>query len=409
MANVILHNAVTPEEKFDLMREDARFDVADVESVQNYSIPEAGWFRRIRSPKAPPTVPKVFLSNHCTFNCAYCGCRVSNEQKRRYCNSPRELAELSVQAAKENGHGVFLTSAIYRNADYTEELIVETLRIMRQELFYKGYIHAKVMPGTDPVLIEQAGRYANRLSVNIEVARSEGYEKIAKQKNKANILTPMGQISQLIQAAQTKRHGATAHFATSQTTQLMAGSTQETDRTILQLSKALYRKYQLKRVYYTAFQYEYPANGYDLAPVSTPQWRVYRLYQADRLLQLYGFSPDELTPEEDPNLREDWDPKVRWAIRNLSLFPVEVNTADAEMLLRVPGIGLVSLQKILEARKQCKLTHSVLRQMGVSLKRSVYFITCNGTYLGGNFPDKPESVCSLFASQEQSQLAKRTI
>jgi predicted DNA-binding helix-hairpin-helix protein len=202
-------------EKLSLMKEDARYDVADAQLYygdtvsEDESIPDPSMFEDIHSRQAPPKVPKVFLSNKCTFNCAYCGCRASRETDARYCNNPREMAEIALQTAKDNGHGVFITSAIYKNADYTEELIIETLRILRKELLYDGYIHAKVMPGTDPSLIEEAGRYANRLSVNIEVAKNAGYERIAKQKNKINILTPMQHISNLVRSArQYKRSGS---------------------------------------------------------------------------------------------------------------------------------------------------------------------------------------------------------
>jgi predicted DNA-binding helix-hairpin-helix protein len=174
-------------------------------------------------------------------------------------------------------------------------------------------------------------------------------------------------------------------FANSQTTQLMAGSTQEDDRTIMILSQALYKKYHLKRVYYTAFQYRHEARGYDDLPFSsTPYWRMARLYQADRLMQLYGFTPADVTPECQPNLEQDLDPKSSWALRHLEMYPVEVNKADFYTLIRVPGIGLTCAKKILEARRYCRITHDILKKMRVSLKRSIYFITCDGKYMGGN-------------------------
>ncbi|MDF2544359.1 MAG: radical protein, partial [Herbinix sp.] len=379
-----------------------RYDVADAQlsygpdQIEEVSIPDPSLFHDIRSKQAPPKVPKVFLSNKCIFNCAYCGCRASHETNSRYCNTPKEMAEISVNEARKNGHGVFITSAIYQNANYTEELIIETLRIMREELRYPGYIHAKVMPGTDPLLIEKAGRYANRLSVNIEVAQNCGYERIAKQKNKQNILVPMQQISNLVQNTRQYKSSNNPMMAKSQTTQLMAGSTDETDRTIMILSKALYKKFQLSRVYYTAFHYLHEAKGYELPFVQTPLWRVRRLYQADRLMQLYGFTSDDITPEQSPNLTEDIDPKIAWAIRNIHLFPIEVNRADYELLLRIPGIGLTYAQKILKARRYGTITHQTLRKIGVSLKRSNYFITCNGKYEGGNYIDHPELMTQLF-------------
>jgi predicted DNA-binding helix-hairpin-helix protein len=323
------------------------------------------------------------MSNDCIFNCAYCGCRAGNDTRRCYTNIPRELAQIAVDEAVKNGHGVFISSAIYKNADYTTELIVETLKCIRRVLGYKGYVHAKIMPGTDPGLIRLAGLYANRLSVNIEVAKSEGYQVIARDKNKNSILRPMGQISRLIKEAKAEQSAYKPGFASSQTTQMMAGSTNEDDYTILNLSHALYGKYQLARVYYTPYQYRRQAEGYEERPaVSTPYWRMTRLYQADRLMQLYGFQPEEIAPGDAPNLVNDFDPKAAWALRNLHLFPVEVNTADYEMLIRIPGIGITYAKRILAARRQCRVTHDVLRKLGVSLKRSRHFLTADGKFDG---------------------------
>jgi len=395
MANIIFDKAVDAEEKMALMRQDARFDVADNEDMVDADL--SAIRRNIRSKKAPPTVPKVFLSNDCVFNCAYCGCRSGKECKTRYQSTPRELAELSVRQALRLRQGIFITSAIYKNSDYTQELIIETIRIIREELYYRGYIHAKVMPGADPLLIQKAGAYADRLSVNIEVAKSEGYSRIARNKNRHNILTPMGQISAQIKAMRQENSRRVPRFATSQTTQLMAGSTGEDDTTILRLSNALYKKYNLSRVYYTAFHYNDPAAGYsELEPAATPLWRVKRLYQADRLMQLYGYGPDELVTASDPNLREELDPKVGWALRNLHLFPVEVNTADYEMLLRIPGIGITYAKRILEARRMGTLTHDALKKLGISLGRSRHFITCNGRYTGA-VADDPLALYNLLA------------
>lgn len=376
MANYIAKYSPDLEEKVFLMQQDARFDVAD-----NTGAPELSIMEEIRSPKALPKVPKVFLSNDCLFNCAYCGCRSERDCKRAYTCTPAELAELSVKQAAGGKHGIFLSSAIYKTPDYTMELMVETMKIIRGPLGYGGYLHSKVMPGTSPELIMQAGLYADRLSVNIEVAKSEGYQRVAKNKNKRNILTPMGQISEMIKSA--GEAGGRGRFATSQTTQLMAGSAGEDDHTILNLSGALYNKYRLKRVYYTSFQYREPAVGYDGLPLTqTPTWRMHRLYQADRLMQLYGFTADEITPDDSPNLAPELDPKAAWALRNLHLFPIEVNTADYEMLLRIPGIGVTYAKRILKARKYCTISLDTLKALGVSLARSRHFLTCRGKYAG---------------------------
>ena len=397
MLQILSHPMVDAEEKLSLMQSDARFDVADDDQALLPDLSQV-WQEK-RTGQAFAKVPKVFLSNDCAFNCSYCGCRSGNPCKKRYVNTPKELAELAVKQAERNGHGIFLTSAIFKTPDYTQELIVETLRIIRGKLGYRGYVHAKIMPGADPGLIALSGRFANRLSVNIEVARSDGYAKIAKNKSRKTILTPMGQISNLIQISQeeAKRSRYAPAFASSQTTQLMAGSTQETDRTILILSQALYNKYRLRRVYYTSFQYREPAEGYnDLETVSTPFWRMRRLYQADRLMQLYGFTPEEILPEEMPNLQQNLDPKAAWVLRNLHLYPIEVNTADLEQLLRVPGIGITHAQRIVQARKYGSITHDVLRSLGVPLKRSGPFLTCKGR-LQGVSPDNPEMLWQLLA------------
>ncbi len=386
MSNIIINEKPDTEKLIHLMRKDSEYEVSGDSDAEQIAILCAS---DIKAPPNPPKIPKMFLASGCVFNCAYCGCRASNAGKNTYCNEPRELAEIASNEGKRNGHGVFLSSCIYKNADYTQERIAECVKIMREEYNYRGYLHAKIMPGADPKLIEKTGLYANRLSVNIEVAKSEGYKHIAKQKTRTNILTPMGQASSMIYESKEEKR----KFATSQTTQLMAGSTDEDDRTIMILARAMYDKYRLARVYYTAFRFKYEAIGYEEENIKlkqTPYWRMARLYQADRLLQLYGFTPDDVTPENYNLLEQDIDPKAAWALRHLDIYPAEVNTADFETLIRVPGIGITYAKKILEARKHCKITFDVLKQMRVALKRCKYFITCNGVYEGKNVLDSPD-------------------
>lgn len=388
MANLILPAPLEAADKIRLTQEAARYDIADADELTSDEIAD---LEAIRAPKAPPTVPKLGLSNDCIFNCSYCSSRAGLECRQRFTNTPRELAELAVRAAWKNPtRGVFLSSGIYKNADYTEELIVETLRIMRKELRYTGYIHAKIMPGTDPELIERAGWLADRLSVNIELPRSEGYSVIAKQKNKTNILTPMGEISRRIREHAGEYDTSGRRFARGgQTTQLIVGAMKETDRATMTLSGALYRKYRLRRVYYSPFHLPRASRFSFFPQQDTPSWRARRLYQADRLMQLYGFTVDEILPEDSPDLSFDLDPKAAWAMRHLELFPVEVNTADYEMLIRVPGIGMTYAKRILQARRTHRLTHDLLRKMGISLKRARYFLTCSGKYAGGRLLDSP--------------------
>ena len=220
MMNTIIKHNLTLGEKLDLMRHDARFDVADSDAPWDLDL--AAIREGIKAPPPPAKAPKIFLSNDCAFNCAYCGCRAGNDGKRGYTIPPKELAEIAVNASKATGQGIFITSAVCRNADYTGEMVLETVRTIRQDLWYKGYIHAKIMPGADEELIRRTGLYADRLSVNIEVAKSEAYSLIARNKNRENILKPMGQISRLIAAK-----GNFPRFATSAVTQIMAGSTGE--------------------------------------------------------------------------------------------------------------------------------------------------------------------------------------
>ena len=392
MQNIMIKYPKTTEQKLAQMQQDARFDILN--DNDTVGIPDLSFIKKeIKSKPTPPKVPKMFLSNDCIFDCAYCGCRSSLDFDR-YTNSPKELAKLCVDEAINNKHGVFISSGIHKNPDYTEELIIATIKSIRLDYGYKGYVHAKIMPGTSPDLIWQAGLYANRIDVNIEVAKSEGYSQIAKNKNKKNILTPMELIARYRRAAaeERRRYRHAPNFATSQTTQLMPGSVGETDFEILRLAKAMYKKYDLARVYYSPFYCMHQAKGYpDLPQVVTPVWRMKRLYQADRLMQLYGFTPDELAPDSETFLSPELDPKAAWVLRHMHLYPVEVNTADYEMLLRIPGIGTTCAARIIKARQYCIITHDVLRTLGVSLKRSVHFVTCNGKYKGEKLTDIPQA------------------
>ena len=384
MANLIIKQTMGLTEKINLMQRDALFDVSDGNAIY---VPDLASIKNeIKSTSTLPPLPKMMLSNDCIFNCAYCVLRAGRDNNDRYTNSPREMAEMSVKVANASRQGVFISSAVCRNANYTGELILETLKIIRHEHRYTGFIHAKVMPGTDPELIYKTSFYANRMSVNIEVAKSEGYAQIARNKSKEKIIPPMRQICDLIKMGRDYRSANYRHSpfaASSQATQLMAGSTNEKDYEILRLSHALYKKYEMKRVYYTPFHYTWDAKGYnDLPQTATPVWRMKRLYQADRLMEIYGFAPEEIAPESAPNLMYEFDPKAAWAIRNIHLYPVEVNKADYEMLIRIPGIGTTYAKRIIKARKFSIITHDVLKKLGVSLKRSQHFIECNGVFIG---------------------------
>lgn len=327
---------------------------------------------------------KVLMTNACAYDCKYCVNRRSNDTPRA-AFSPRELAELTMQFYRRNYiEGLFLSSGILKNPDYTCERMIETLRILRKEYRFGGYIHAKAIPGADPLLIEQMGLLADRMSVNIELPSQRGLAALAPDKSKADILKPMAQISGRIRESKnelTRYRHAPSFAKAGQSTQMIIGATPDTDYQILSLSAALYRRYRLRRVFYSAYM---PVSNHPSLPAVTtrpPLMREHRLYQADWLLRFYGFDVEELVPEGE-DLPLDLDPKCAWALRNLHLFPVEVNRAPLEMLLRVPGIGGRSAQKILSARRYTVLNFEDLKKMRVVLKRARHFITAGGKFYG---------------------------
>ena len=330
---------------------------------------------------------KVLYTNYCCYDCAYCVNRRSNDVPRT-AFTPRELAELTIQFYRRNYiEGLFLSSAVLKSPDYTTERMIETLRLLRTEYRFNGYIHAKAIPGADPGLTYQLGLLADRLSVNIELPSQASLQLLAPDKTKSAILRPMAQIRD--GAAQSKaelklyRH-APRFAPAGQSTQMIVGATPESDRHILSLTEGLYRKYRLKRVFFSAYM---PVSDHKSLPVPAgfkpPLLREHRLYQADWLLRFYGFRAEELLDEDSPNFNPLVDPKCSWALKHPEFFPVEVNTAGREELLRVPGVGTVSAKRILYARRARKLEHEDLRKLGVVMKRAQYFITCKGKILDG--------------------------
>lgn len=324
---------------------------------------------------------KVLYSNACCYDCGYCVNRRSNDVPRATF-TPRELAELTIGFYKRNYiEGLFLSSAVIGTPDYTMERMIEALRILRQEYHFNGYIHAKTIPGADAELVRRIGLLADRLSVNIELPSEASLSLLAPDKKKQAILKPMSQIA--VQSAQSKkelvlyRH-APAFAPAGQSTQMIIGATPESDRHIMGLAESLYKKYSLKRVFFSAYL---PVNSDSRLPaldVRPPLLREHRLYQADWLLRYYDFSAWELLTEEEPNFDPYLDPKCTWAVRHPEFFPVEINTAPKAALLRIPGIGPKSALRILSARRQQHLGMAELKRMGVVLKRAQYFITCNG-------------------------------
>lgn len=325
---------------------------------------------------------KVLLTNRCVYDCAYCVNRRSSDV-RRAAFTPRELAELTIGFYRRNYiEGLFLSSAVWGGPDRTTEAMIEALRLLREEYGFRGYIHAKAIPGAAPLLTRRLGLLADRLSVNIELPSEESLGRLAPDKAKAAILAPMAQIRDGIQASRGElaRFRHAPRFAPAgQSTQMIVGASDETDYHILKLSEGMYRKYGLKRVFFSAYV---PVTHSPLLPsplsFRPPLLREHRLYQSDWLLRFYHFQADELLSPDHPTLNPQLDPKCSWAMSHLEYFPVEVNTADYHTLLRVPGIGVVSARRILSARRWRSLDHTALGKLGVVLKRAQYFITCSG-------------------------------
>ncbi len=324
---------------------------------------------------------KVLMTNYCVYDCKYCINRRSNDT-RRTAFTPRELAELTVQFYRRNYiEGLFLSSGVLRDPDYTTLRMIETLRLLRREFAFNGYIHAKAIPGTSPELVQQLGYLADRLSVNIELPSQKGLAALAPDKSKAAILAPMRLIE--AQGRQNKeelvkyRH-APAFAPAGQSTQLIVGATEDSDRHILHLTESLYDRYRLKRVFYSAYV---PVVENPLLPAlhtKPPLLREHRLYQADWLLRFYGFRADELLDDQHQNFDPMLDPKCYWAITHPEQFPVEIMTADLGRLLRVPGIGPTGARRILSARRTGLLHFDDLKKMGIVLKRAQFFILCGG-------------------------------
>ena len=298
---------------------------------------------------------KVLMTNICAYDCTYCLNRRSNDTPRATFR-PQELADLTISFYRRNYiEGLFLSSAVFGSPDITCERMLETLHILRNEYHFNGYIHVKAIPGADETLLQQLGLLADRMSVNIELPSNDSLKRLAPQKSKENILLPMSRIRDGIKenAHDLIRYKSAPRFVPGgQSTQMIIGATPENDRCILQLSEGLYHKYSLKRVFYSAYIPVVQDRNLPALDTAPPLLREHRLYQADWLLRFYGFTADELLSEKTPDLDPMLDPKCSWAVRHPEEFPVEVNRAPYEKLLRVPGIGVVSAKRIIRARRQ---------------------------------------------------------
>lgn len=324
---------------------------------------------------------KILFTNYCIYDCKYCVNRISNDVERT-AFTPEEICSLTMNFYKRNYiEGLFLSSGIIKNPSYTMELIYTAIWKLRNIYRFEGYIHVKAIPGADAEIIYRLGLLADRMSVNLELPTAEGLRNLAPNKNRTTILKPMRQIQNGIVSSKEEvalyRH-ASQFVPAGQSTQMIIGATPESDYQIVSVAESLYQKFALKRVFYSAFVRVNEDKTLPALPGGPPLLREHRLYQADFLLRYYGFEAKELLSEERPNFNVLLDPKCDWALRHLELFPVEVNKAPYEVLLRVPGIGVKSAQRIVRGRRLSNLQFDDLKKIGVVLKRALYFICCNG-------------------------------
>ena len=363
------------------------------------------------------TLLKVLFTNVCVFDCAYCASRCSNDVPRASFR-PRELADLTMEFYRRNYiEGLFLSSGVLKSPDYTTERIIECLRILREEYGFRGYIHAKAVPGTSSDLLAALGLLADRISVNMELPSSESLALLCPNKTRDSIVAPMRQIREGIAEdrdtralmrrdacymAQRRPARKTRAFAPAgQSTQMIIGATPETDFQILNLSSSLYKTMHMKRVFFSAYL---SVNEDGRLPQGNAVQldREHRLYQADWLMRFYEFDAAELIDEGQPFLATDIDPKANWAINHLDRFPIEVNTAPYEELLRVPGIGVRGAKAIVGARRATALGEAELRKLGVAYKRARFFITCRGRYQGHGTRFDKESLHAQLAAPIQA-------
>lgn len=389
------------EEKLTILSDSAKYDVScsssGSERTQNYgalgATHSSGVCHSFAADGRCISLLKILFTNYCIYDCAYCINRSSNNHQRA-AFTPKEVADLTVNFYKRNYiEGLFLSSGIISSEDHTMGLIVKTLTILRHEYAFNGYIHVKLIPGAAKELILQASALADRVSSNIELPSSQSLALLAPDKSKSKVLQPL----ELAKAYSLEKSNKPIGMST----QLIVGASPESDLDILRLSSNLYERSMLKRVYYSAY---IPVNTHKNLPalhVKPPLLREHRLYQADWLLRFYDFSYDEIVSDAHPFLDERFDPKLAWALRNLHHFPVEINRADKEQLLRIPGLGVRSVFKILRARRQKSLNFETLKSMKISLKRAQFFITAQGkTYRQFNY----ESIESRLLALPQERL-----
>ena len=348
---------------------------------------------------------KILLTNHCIYDCVYCVSRRSNDIKRA-AFTVEEIVDLTINFYRRNYiEGLFLSSGVFKDPNTTMERLVRVAKKLRLEERFNGYIHLKTIPGASDELIREAGLYADRLSINLEIPTKEGLKLLAPEKDHKQMLSNVEFVKNelAINTIEKKKYKHAPKFAPAgQTTQMIIGATNETDQKIIHVADYMYQKLSLKRVYYSGYVPVLQDSRLPSLQSQVPVVRENRLYQADWLMRYYGFAPNEIVDERQPFLDLEIDPKLAWALRNSHLFPIDINQAPREMLLRIPGVGVRSVQKILMARKFQTLSYYDLKKMGVTLSRAKYFITCRGaTPLAGTID--PLRLRSLLLGQSHSK------
>ena len=348
---------------------------------------------------------KILLTNHCIYDCVYCVSRRSNDIKRA-AFTVEEIVDLTINFYRRNYiEGLFLSSGVFKDPNTTMERLVRVTKKLRLEERFNGYIHLKTIPGASDELIREAGLYADRLSINLEIPTKEGLKLLAPEKDHKQMLSNVEFVKNelAINTIEKQKYKHTPKFAPAgQTTQMIIGATNETDQKIIHVADYMYQKLSLKRVYYSGYVPVLQDSRLPSLQSQVPVVRENRLYQADWLMRYYGFAPNEIVDDRQPFLDLEIDPKLAWALRNSHLFPIDINQAPREMLLRIPGVGVRSVQKILMARKFQTLSYYDLKKMGVTLSRAKYFITCNGaTPLAGTID--PLRLRSLLLGQSHSK------
>ncbi len=407
-------------EKLKILAESAKYDVSCASSGTSRSHKSgaigsaAGWgiCHSFAEDGRCISLLKIMLTNYCMYDCAYCINRRSNDLPRATL-SVTELVNLTIDFYRRNYiEGLFLSSGVVRNPDYTMERLVRAIKALRLVHHFNGYIHMKSIPGASQELVNEAGLYADRLSVNIEIPNEASLRTLAPEKDFKSVFAPMRYIQQgvLQSAEERKRFRYAPRFAPAgQSTQMIVGATADTDKDILRLSSALYQRPTMKRVYYSGF---IPVNAYDnrLPALTTPPLvRENRLYQADWLLRFYQFKVDEIVNDAYPDLDLDVDPKLAWALRHPEVFPVDINKADYEMLLRVPGIGVKSAKIIIVSRRYANLGSEQLKKIGVVMKKASYFITCRELPTQTVNEVSPETVRQLLTRKSGKKVDDRQL